>query len=178
MPTKQNEYLEWRKNKFMDKVLKKDGHWLWTGAQTLGYGKTKYKSREIGSHRLSWILFRGELEDLWVLHKCGRKDCVNPEHLYLGTSDDNIRDAVERGETRRGQNHQNSKLLDSDIPKIEKLFEYGVVMRIIADSFGVSKGTIRDIKEGKSWKYHTKRKAHIVKKQMNYRNMVRRENPA
>lgn len=55
-------------------------------------------------HRASWILHYGEVpDDFHVLHKCDVRNCVNPDHLFLGTNQDNIEDKVRKGrQGRRG----------------------------------------------------------------------------
>ena len=77
------------------------GHWIWTGAKHPdGYGLFEYKGRTIGAHRISAMLFLGyNLEDFkysgkMICHKCEYKDCVKPDHIYIGTNRDNM---IDRG---------------------------------------------------------------------------------
>lgn len=75
------------------------GCWLWIGAHgRRGYGQLADESRRlrIATH-VSWFLRHGEWPVLWVLHKCDTPPCVNPDHLWLGTRSDNIRDMIEKG---------------------------------------------------------------------------------
>ena len=89
-------------DKFEGKIFKEPetGCWLWTGSMFQnGYGEATrgFIGKRIRAHRLAWILYRGTIPDgVQVLHKCDVKHCVNPDHLYLGTSFDNAKDAVER----------------------------------------------------------------------------------
>ena len=90
---------------FESRVSKVDGHWLWTGGKNeKGYGVcyfTGYGS--LKAHRLSCHLFHGmdRASPLYALHKCDRRDCVNPEHLYVGTQSDNLKDAYKGGTRKR-----------------------------------------------------------------------------
>jgi len=73
--------------------------WHWCGpTNTFGYGRMTYQGRLQVAHRLSWIAFNGPIPDgLSVLHKCDNPSCINPEHLWLGTYSDNIKDAYQKG---------------------------------------------------------------------------------
>lgn len=65
---------------------------------TSGYGKIMINGVRYPAHRLSWLMFRGEIpEGKWVLHTCDSKLCVNPDHLYLGVHGDNVQDVAVRG---------------------------------------------------------------------------------
>lgn len=77
----------------------KDECWLWTGAiMTKGYGAFIFDGKQEGAHRVAWILKNGPIPDgLHVLHKCDVKNCVNTNHLFLGTNADNMRDKESKG---------------------------------------------------------------------------------
>lgn len=68
--------------------------WLWQGyMKPSGHGLTTYRGKPIHAHRLAWIYKRGEIEaGISVNHRCRNATCCNPEHLYLGTRADNMRD--------------------------------------------------------------------------------------
>lgn len=74
--------------------IKKDC-WLFTGRiEKSGYGR----KGGVSAHRLSYQTFVGKIpKGKFVLHKCDVRNCINPNHLYLGTSKDNMRDCLERG---------------------------------------------------------------------------------
>src|SRR3990167_3892348 len=81
------------------------GCWLWTGATRYdGYGTRPWRGKTSAqAHRIAWEVFRGPIPDgLQVLHRCDVRCCVNPDHLFLGTQLDNMRDMIQKG--RKGRN--------------------------------------------------------------------------
>lgn len=105
------------KERFLEKIDKQpNGCWLWTGAIGKdGYGIVKAECVTMSAHRLSFILFKQEPGDLQVLHRCDVPNCVNPEHLFLGTQQQNLEDAIAKG--RRAAH----KLTDEQVREIRKL---------------------------------------------------------
>lgn len=92
----------------MDRLSKKyvvsnSGCWIWTGAKMAkGYGKMWLLGKLIGAHRASWELHRGQVpKGLHVLHSCDTPECINPNHLFLGTNHDNIVDRNNKRSRRK-----------------------------------------------------------------------------
>lgn len=88
-----------------------DGCWSWRGGKDAsGYGTLVggvlegQSGKYLKAHRVSWELHYGPIPDgLFVLHRCDNPPCCNPKHLFLGTAGDNIRDAVAKGRTAKGE---------------------------------------------------------------------------
>jgi hypothetical protein len=104
--------------RFWQKVNKKDVHecWEWTGAiGSTGYGNFHVNGKYISGPRYSYILHYGKIKyKEWVLHKCDNRKCVNPDHLFLGTQQDNTNDMVSKNRQQLGITHWNV-LLNNDI---------------------------------------------------------------
>ena len=82
--------------------------WHWCGpTNTFGYGRMTHGGRLQVAHRLSWAEFKGPIPDgISVLHTCDNPSCINPNHLWLGTYSDNIRDAWAKGRNKGRTGHK------------------------------------------------------------------------
>lgn len=134
-------------DRFWSKVNVTSQCWLWQASITGGgYGQIGLGKRGSGrgdAHRVSWLLCNGPIpDDKQVLHHCDNKLCVNPDHLYLGTRIDNMRDALERGQKLIGSQCSFAKLNREQVLDIRKQRADGVTQQKLADLYGVSRGTI------------------------------------
>lgn len=81
-----------------------DGCWHWCGnVSKVGYGRIWFNRKFVLAHRLCWVISFGVVpEKMCVLHKCDQRSCVNPDHLFIGTHQDNSDDMVRKGRQASG----------------------------------------------------------------------------
>lgn len=101
------------------------------------------------SHRLVYTYEFGEIpEGMVVRHKCDNPKCINPEHLEIGTPQDNVNDMVVRGRNARGEKHGRAKLTQE---QVEKIREDSRPSRAVAKDYGVTHKIILNIRNGVCW---------------------------
>lgn len=140
--------------RWVDKVLVKDGCWEWTGSRSRGYGQMKLNGRIQRAHRAAYAFFVGEIPaSLFVLHHCDNPSCVKPSHLFLGTQADNMQDAVRKGRraVNAGENNPASKLTWEDVREIRAV-RGRMTHREIAGAHGVSPAAVSAILSGRKWR--------------------------
>ena len=141
--------------RFFNKVDKTGDCWLWIGSTYIcGYGRMSWNGKTQSSHRISWKLKFGEIpNNLFVLHKCDEKLCVNPDHLFLGTQRDNILDLVKKGRNAKHHSRKWKQLRKRSIIRIRKLYEEFKNYSKIANIYKVSRVTIMNVVKRKTWKH-------------------------
>lgn len=146
--------------RFWRQIYKTGLCWDWTGSlDSDGYGKIKIKGVGIRAHHFSYTTFKGPIADgLMVLHTCDNPGCVNPDHLFLGSQFDNMKDMVAKGRANKlkGEASPLAKLCDSDVLEIRRRHISGDPVNggmALAREFCVSQGTILRIVTGKKWKH-------------------------
>lgn len=104
-----------------------------------GYGKFYFRGKDVASHRASYILNVGEVpEGLMVLHKCDNRKCVNPNHLYIGTAKQNVKDMHERTSW-----YGNMKYTRETVDECFRLYyEEGLTQTEIAKRLGMSQTNV------------------------------------
>lgn len=141
-------------DRFWEKVRKTDDCWEWTAAVHCGgYGLFNFRRRSQRAHRVSWILANGEIpKGMLVCHTCDNKLCVRPDHLFLGTYQDNNTDMCTKKRHSFGSKNGRSKLTENDVAEIRRLRDDGWLCREIAAEYGVTKGAIIMISCGRNWR--------------------------
>ena len=124
----------------------------------MGYGRFQANKKMKIAHRASWEIYHGEIpEGICVLHKCDNPRCSNPEHLFLGTIQDNNLDMMQKNRNpmlnKQGEQHLNAKLKDKQVIEIKKLLQEKLTQKEIAKMFDVERTTISNIKRNTTWKH-------------------------
>jgi len=147
-----------REQKFWKRVDKNgpNGCWLWTSVHGgLDYGMLSSNSQHkaILAHRLSWEIHYGAIPDgMYVLHKCDVPKCVNPDHLFLGTYQDNSDDCVRKDRQLKGEQINTSKLTKAQVLAIRSEYSSGKVsQQKLADLYGVHQTTVGFIIRRVTW---------------------------
>ena len=151
------------------------GCWEWTGAiNNNGYGLLNVDSRSRLAHRISYEIHVGQIPEsrdyhgTCVLHKCDVRRCVNPDHLFLGTAQDNTSDMDAKGRRvnapQIGEKHGNSILTDDAARAIKEILRRhppscnhhsgsAGIQAFLGRWFGVSHITISAIHTGRLWRH-------------------------
>lgn len=155
--------------RFWARVDKSGDCWIWTGylmpkgygSLYLGYKPVEGKKRRaypigITAHRFSYILHYGEIPPgMSVCHKCDNRACVRPDHLWLGTNGDNVRDMYAKGRGGYhgipGELHPSAKLTEQQVYAIRA--RHRQLVNELAEEHHVTKQLIRLILAGKAWKH-------------------------
>lgn len=144
--------------------------WEWMAHRRWhGYGEMWVNGRNVATHRFSFALANGPIpEGLFVCHRCDNPPCVNPDHLFLGTHDDNMADRSAKGRQARGDRqgarlhpetvvrgeaHHSAKLSEADVLAIRARSSSGETMFKLSKEYRVGHATVHRIVTGHTWKH-------------------------
>lgn len=119
-----------------------------------GYSMVKREGRYWRTHQYAWFKKNGVIPvGLCVCHKCDNPSCINPDHLFIGTSSDNTRDRNSKNRQVKGSATGSAKLTEIDVLKIRELLSDGYKPSQICPLYSVCKRTIELIRNGRYWKH-------------------------
>lgn len=134
------------------------GCWLWTGPvdppPRFPYGRLWYRGVTIVAHRAAWMVLRGPIPaGLNVLHKCDNPYCVNPDHLFLGTSKQNTADMIaKRRDIWRNQKGENNHGRKITAAQARAIFLDPRPQEKIGKDYGLTQTAVGHIKRGITWR--------------------------
>lgn len=152
------DHLKGRDEIFNSLIDKNDenGCWNWLGQKKGGYGFFYINGKDRLVHRYMFEKYNHQIINKGnVCHNCDNPSCVNPDHLWLGSHTDNMRDMIskKRGGKAFGERHPNCKIDEKTAIKIKALLRSGMKMTEIRDRLNVTYKVIQHIKNGTSWKH-------------------------
>ncbi|HCH9020332.1 TPA: HNH endonuclease [Salmonella enterica] len=137
-------------------------HYTGTKLTNRGYGRYRYKGKMTLAHRIAYCEANNvTLEDIKgkvVRHKCDNPVCINPDHLEIGTQQDNIKDMNDRGRQRNvhGADSPNAKITDDVVKAIRAEYVKGsrkFGYSALARKYGISDVMVSHIANNRSWKH-------------------------
>ena len=131
------------------------GCWHWMGAHYgSGYGQFFDQGKKHGSHRFMWSMLNGDIPPgMMVCHRCDNRSCVRPDHLFLGTNAQNLRDMAQKGRSCRGTKNRGAKLTPESVLKILADHGAGATEETLAIRYGVSTSQVGRIVRRENWKH-------------------------
>lgn len=127
------------------------GCWIWLTDCKSGYGRLMVDGRGMRAHRYSYLIHKGKIpKGIIVRHQCDMPACVNPDHLVLGTAQDNANDMVKRNRSLTGEKHHKSILVESQVIEI---INSKNTTASLARFYGVGESTVRHIRQNTTWKH-------------------------
>lgn len=137
--------------------------WPWKKRTVNRYPIFNFEGYLTTASRVSHRIFIGPIPDgMEVCHKCDNPQCVNPNHLWIGSHGDNMRDARKKGRLKsppgrkpgwkrktpapRGDLCPSTKYSDAFVEKLRSKFvRYKYTSRDLASEFGISEKTVRNL---------------------------------
>lgn len=132
-------------------IGKADECWLWRGVLSTGYGQFWLNGKMRGAHCCAMSFLFGPIPgNKVVMHSCDNRRCCNPHHLSVVSQAENIHDAHVKGLAPKGSTHGMAILNETEVLYVRERRE---TASKAAKLLGVSRGTINDIRQRKSWRH-------------------------
>ena len=155
------------KDYLLSRYMERDGCWIWTAAKnSRGYGHFTYARRTYYAHRVSYEVFKGAIpEGMFACHTCDTVDCINPDHLWVGTHAENMADMRRKGRSlagdrswskrnrhrlSRGETHYAARLSDADVDRIRELRANGASRQEVAEMYGLHPVYVSKLTNGRA----------------------------
>ena len=148
-------------DRFWEKVDKSGACWLWRGAMyRRGYGVFRLNGKNLRAHKFSFEQQHGPIPaGMFVCHHCDTPRCVNPEHLFLGTPADNVRDMMAKGrarftgptQPRKHERHHFAKLSELSVQRL-RIVGRALTQERLAALLGMSKQAISAVQRRECWR--------------------------
>ncbi len=136
------------------RVVRRNGCWGWNANKHDGYGTQRVGNTSMRATWIAWLAVHGSLPEkgMQVLHKCDNPECTNPEHLFLGTQKDNMRDRAKKNRDKRANGmHFNSKVTPEQVQYIRANWPR-IPATVLAKEVGISHAAAWVIAKGKNHK--------------------------
>ncbi len=154
LPTKEINLSSKLIESFWKRVQKTDGCWEWPGpfsGSGYGYVYGDGTGHSLLAHRVSYVIHKGPIAPgLHICHACDNPKCVNPEHLWAGTHEENHKDALIKGRKHSSSIRSLVKLNAESVRRILALGPTTPTVQL-AEMFGVHRSTILDVLRGSIW---------------------------
>ena len=135
----------------------KTGCWNWKGSIAgKGYGAIRAPKTRLAiyAHRLSYMYYKGEIPDgMQVCHKCDNPGCVNPDHLFIGSSSDNHLDMKSKDRHLYGERNKQHKLTEAEAESVFDMSDSGMSTYQIAAKLEICQMTAWRILNGHRWQH-------------------------
>jgi Autographiviridae endonuclease len=162
MPTYPAALSDSETRRFWKHVRIGPGCWEWTASRKpAGYGELRVRGVNLYAHRLSWLISYGTLPaELCVLHRCDNPPCVRPDHLFLGTDNENHRDMRAKGRDSKpprfvGSGHPMARIDEATARLVWRLWCAGLSRAQIRTRTGVPPTTVYMITSRRQWRHIT-----------------------
>lgn len=146
--------------RFWEKVDKKspDECWKWLSHITpAGYGNFSLKLDDgkfhvASAHRVSYELTYGDIPSgMEVCHTCDNRACVNPNHLFLGTQADNMKDMKSKNRQTGGIKNPRAKLTEESVREMRRLYSEGMSYKELAKKFSICWASVHNVVARRTW---------------------------